>query len=151
MELNVYTAEKFERNKWRYIILASVMAIVVFVCIYYKNRWWIVFMFLILWWYIYLCLINVKETKLKITDEWLILWDKLIPRITLTWYVIEINKSDQQIKNIVLLSEKYHSIHTISDSIDNIKTFLTHLNEYLPMVWEYDQTNLEKIARILKL
>ena len=151
MELNVYSAEKFERNKWRYIILAFVMAVVVFVCIYYKNRGWIIFMFLILWWYIYMCLINIKEIKLKISDEGLILWDKLIPWTILTWYVIEINKHDQQIKNIVLLSEKQHSIHTISDSIENIKNFLAQLDEYIPMVWEYEQTNLEKLSRILKL
>ena len=151
MELNVYSAEKFERNKWRYIILAFVMAVVVFVCVYYKNRGWIIFMFLILWWYIYMCLINIKEIKLKISDEGLILWDKLIPWTILTWYVIEINKHDQQIKNIVLLSEKQHSIHTISDSIENIKKFLVQLDEYIPMVWEYEQTNLEKLSRILKL
>lgn len=88
---------------------------------------------------------------MKITDEWLILWDKLIPRTNLTWYVIEINKNDQQIKNIVLLSEKYHSIHTISDTIENVKTFVNQLDNYLPMVWEYNQTNREKFQRVIKL
>jgi len=88
---------------------------------------------------------------MKITDEWLILWDKLVPWTVLVWYVIEINRDDQQIKNIVLLSEKNHSIHTISDSIENIKSFLTQLDKYVPMVWEYEQTKWEKLARILKL
>ena len=92
MELNVYSSEKFERGKRWYVILAFIMILVIFMCAYYKNWTWIILMFLILWWYIYLWLINVKEIKMKITDEWLILWDKLIPRTNLTWYVIEINK-----------------------------------------------------------
>lgn len=151
MELNVYSSEKFERGKRWYVILAFIMILVIFMCAYYRNWTWIVLMFLILWWYIYLWLINVKEIKMKITDEWLILWDKLIPRTNLTWYVIEINKNDQQIKNIVLLSEKYHSIHTISDTIENVKTFVNQLDNYLPMVWEYNQTNREKFQRVIKL
>lgn len=151
MELNVYSSEKFERGKRWYVILAFVMALVIFICIFYRNLTWIILMFLILWWYIYLWLINVKEIKMKITDEWLILWDKLVPWTILVWYVIEINRDDQQIKNIVLLSEKNHSIHTISDSIENIKSFLTQLDKYVPMVSEYEQTKWEKLARILKL
>ena len=151
MELNVYSSEKFERSKRWYVILAFVMILVIWMSIYYTNWTWIILMFLILWWYIYLWLINVKEIKMKITDEWLILWDRLIPRSKLTWYVIEINKDDQQIRNIVLLSEKYHSIHTISDTIENFKAFVAQLDNYIPMVWEYDQTNREKFQRIIKL
>lgn len=151
MELNVYNTEKFERWKRWYVILAFVMALVIIICIFYTNWTWIVLMFLLLWWYIYLCLIRVEEIKMKITDEWLLIWNKLIPWTTLTWYVIEINKDDQQIKNIVLLSEKSHLIHTISDSTDNIKAFLTELDNYISMTWEYDQTRWERLARVLKL
>ncbi len=151
MELNVYSSEKFERGKRWYVILAFVMILVISICVYYTNWTGIILMFLILWWYVYLWLINVKEIKMKITDEWLILWDKLIPRTKLTWYVIEINKNDQQIKNIVLLSENYHSIHTISDTMENIKAFVAQLDNYIPMVWEYEQTNREKFQRVIKL
>lgn len=151
MELNVYSSEKFERSKRWYVILAFVMILVIFMCAYYRNWTWIILMFLILWWYIYLWLINVKEIKMKITDEWLILWDKLIPRTKLTWYVIEIHKDSQEIKNIVLLSDTQHSIHTISDTMEHIKSFLTELDNYIPMVWEYNQTNREKFQRVIKL
>ena len=151
MELNVYSSEKFERSKRWYVILAFVMILVIFMCAYYRNWTWIILMFLILWWYIYLWLINIKEIKMKITDEWLILWDKLIPRTKLTWYVIEIHKDSQEIKNIVLLSEKQHSIHTISDTMENIKSFLAELDNFIPMVWEYNQTNREKFQRVIKL
>lgn len=151
MELNVYSAEKFERSSWRYVILAFVMVIVIIMCIFYKNVTWIILMFLVLWWYIYLGLINLKEIKLKLTDDWLILGDKLVPWTKLTWYVIEINKETQEIKNIVLLSEKNHSIHTINDSKQNLEWFLKQLNNYLPMEWEYHQTTWDKLARFLKL
>ena len=151
MELNIYNAEKFERSSWWYVILAFIMVIVIIMCIYYKNVTWIILMFLLLWWYIYLWLINLKEIKLKVTENWLMLWDKLIPRIKLTWYVIEINKDTQEIKNIVLLSEKNHSIHTILDSKEHIAWFLEELNNYLPMTWDYHLSTRERFARFLKL
>ncbi len=151
MELNIYNWEKFERNKRRYTILAAIIIIVLWICIYYKNLTWFILIFIVLWWYIYLWLVNFKEIKLKITENWLILWDKIIPRTTLTWYVVEIDKETQQIKNIVLLSEKRHSVHTISDTPENIKLFLSQLDNFIPMVSEYDQTTREKLARILKL
>jgi hypothetical protein len=151
MELNVYNVEKFERGKWWYVIFAFIMVLVIAICIYYTNWTGIVLMFLILWWYIYYWLINVYEIKMKITDEWLLVGEKLIPWTTLTWYSLEINKSDQQIRNIILISEKHHSIYTISDTIENIKSFLTELDNYVEIVWEYDQTKWDKLARILKL
>lgn len=151
MELNVYNTEKFERNRWRYVILAFIMVIVIIVCVFYKNLTWIILMFLVLWWYIYMWLINLKEIKLKITENWLVMWDKIIPRTKLTWYVIEVDKNSQEIKNIVLLSEKNHSIHTIADSKENIEWFCAQLDNYTTMVWEYHQTTREKFARILKL
>ena len=151
MELNVYNVEKFERGKWWYVIFAFIMVLVIAICIFYTNWTGIVLMFLILWWYIYYWLINVYEIKMKITDEWLLVWEKLIPWTTLTWYSLEINKSDQQIKNIVLISEKHHSIYTISDTVENIKSFLAELDNYVEIVWEYDQTKWDKLARILKL
>lgn len=151
MELNIYSAEKFERGKWWYVILAFIMIIVIIACVYYKNLTWIILMFLVLWWYIYVWLINLKEIKLTIKDDWLVLWDKLVPWTNLTWYAIEISKDTQEIKNIVLLSEKNHSIHTIIDSKENIEWFLTQLDNFLPMVWEYHQTAREKFGRFLKL
>jgi len=151
MELKVYNSEKFERSKWRFLILALVIILVLWLCVYYKNWTGFILIFLVLWWYIYLWLLNVKETFLKVTEEWLILWGKIIPRSNLQWYVIEINKDTQEIKNIVLILEKSHSIHTISDTVENIKSFLVQLDNFIPMLWEYDQTTREKLARVLKL
>lgn len=107
-------------------------------------------MFVLLWWYIYVWL-NLKEISLTITEEWLVVWEQIVPWAKMTWYVIEINKETQEIKNIVLLYEKSHSIYTIMDTPDHIKNFLSQLDNYLPMTWEYQQTRLEKLARILKL
>ena len=150
MILNVYGAEKFEKGKWRYVILALIMVCVIWVCIYYRNWTWIILMFVLLWWYIYVW-INLKEITLQITEEWLVIWEQIVPWGKLTWYVIEIRKDTQEIKNIVLLYEKSHSIYTILDTPDHIKNFLSQLANYLPMTWEYQQTRLEKLARILKL
>lgn len=151
MTLKVYNSEKFERGKWRYVLLSLVIILVLWLCVYYKNWTWFILIAIVLWWYIYLWLLNLKETTLRVTEEWLIMWGSIIPWNNLKWYVIEIDKKTQAIKNIVLLWDKNHSIHTISDTIDNIKWFLTQLDKYLPMVWDYNQTAWEKLARVLKL
>ena len=49
-------------------------------------------------------------------------------------YSLEIDSKKQKIKNIVFITPKYHSIHTINDTDNNIKTFLQELNNYLPMI-----------------
>ena len=95
--------------------------------------------------------VNFKEIKLKITEDWLFLWDKIIPWTSMVWYVIEIDKNTQEIKNIVFLSERNHSIHTIVDSKEHIAWFLTQLDKFLPMMSEYKQTTREKLIRVLKL
>jgi len=42
-------------------------------------------------------------------------------------------------------------IYTIHDKKDHIKEFLTEINDHLQLVSEYNQSSLEKLARILKL
>ena len=64
---------------------------------------------------------------------------------------MEISPEQQQIKNIVFLTEKSHMIYTFDDSLEHIKLFLVELDEYLPMLSDFHQTSFEKLSRKAKL
>lgn len=151
MELKVYNSEKFERGKLWYIGFASVFVIIFLVSIFYKNIVWAILMFFLLGGYLYYGIINNQEIKIKITDDWLIIWDRLSNRKNFTGYSLEIDPEKQNIKNIVFITQKHHNIHTISDSNENMRKFLEQLNKFLPMIGEFPQTFWEKVSRKMKL
>lgn len=151
MELKVYKSEMFNRNKLRYIIFSSIFIIIFLVSIFYKNIVWAILMFFLLGWYLYYGIINNKEIRLKITKEWLIIWDKLLNWSNFSWYTLEIDTKKQTIKNLVLINKNGHNIHTINDTEENIHNFVENLNNFLPTIWEFPQTFREKAARRMKL
>lgn len=76
---------------------------------------------------------------------------KIYPWSSLTGYTIEIDRNTQLIQNIVLLSKTSHTIHTINDEKERIRDFILMLDKQIPMIGEYNQTFLEKMARKFKL
>ncbi len=151
MELKVYNWEKFEREKLRYIVFSSVFIIIFILSAFYKNIVWIVLMFFLLGAYIYYGIINIQETKIKISENGLLIWEKILPWSNLIGYCIELEPKKQIIKNIVFLSQKWHNIYTIDDDEKNIKEFLKNINEILPMLPDFQQTFREKVSRKMKL
>jgi hypothetical protein len=150
-DLKVFSSEKFERSKTRYLIFACVFILIIWLSIFFKNIVWVVLMFFLLWAYIYYGIIDVQEINIRVTENWLIIKNNIIPWTNILWYCIEINQETQEIKNIVFIHTKWHSIHTIIDSEENLKQFLTTLSMYCPMLQEYKQTFREKFARKIKL
>ena len=150
-KIKAYSSENFERNKLRYIIFSSVFIIIFTVSIFYKNIVWAILMFFLLGWYLYYGIINNKEIDIKITKNGLMFGSKISHWTKYNGYSLEIDPIKQEIKNIVFIAQKYHNIHTINDTDDNIKLFLNELNNYLPMIWEYNQTFREKASRKMKL
>ncbi len=151
MELKVFNWEKFERNKTRYIIFASIFILIFVLSAFYKNIVWIILMFFLLGAYIYYGIININETTITISENWLLVWTKVIPWNNLVWYCIELEIKKKTIKNIVLVHQRWHSIYTINDSEENIKMFLETLNQTLPILSDFPQTFREKIIRKIKL
>lgn len=151
MELKVYSSEKFERNKIWYIVFSSVFIVIFLISIFYKNIVWIILMFFLLWAYIYYWIINIQEIKLKISNNWLLLGERIIPWNSIIWYCLEIEDKKQRIKNIVLVSQKWHNIYTINDEQKNIELFLQNIDQSLPMLSDFPQTFREKISRRMKL
>lgn len=151
MELKVFNWEKFERDKVRYIVFASIFILIFILSAFYKNIVWIILMFFLLGAYIYYGIININETTITISENWLLVWTKVIPWNNLVWYCIELEIKKKTIKNIVLVHQRWHSIYTINDSEENIKMFLETLNQTLPILSDFPQTFREKIIRKIKL
>lgn len=147
MELTVYNWEIFERTIVRYLWFSVVLILILVLSILNNNvPWAIIILFLIGWYFYYSSTIN-KKTSIKISESWLLIWDKIRFWNTLTWYILEVNKNNWEIKNIVFLSVKNHNIYTISDNIDNLKTFIESLEQYIKMLPSFEQTFREKIMR----
>lgn len=151
MEIKAYNSEKFERNKRWYVVFSGIFILIFVVSIFYKNIVGTILMFFLLGGYLYYGIINNQEIKIKITDNGLVLNNKIINWTNFVWYSLEIDPKKQIIKNIVFVSQKYHSIHTINDNNENIKSFLQELNKFLPMIGEFPQTFREKASRKMKL
>jgi len=147
MELIVYNWEIFKRTIVRYIRFTIILILILVLSILNNNApWAIILLFLIGGYFYYSSTIN-KNISIKITENWLVIWDKIHIRNNLTWYVLEVNKNNWEIKNIVFLHTNSHNIYTIFDSIDNLKIFIENLENYIKMQPWYQQTLLEKIMR----
>ena len=151
MSVLVYNWERFQRSKVRYLIFAVIFASVFVLSILNNNIVGAVLIFFLLWGYFYYSTINNQVIKMTIDTNQLMIWNKTYPRNTFTWYVVEINSKDQNIKNIVFLTAKWHLIYSFDDSIDHVRVFLLELDNFLPMLGDFHQTTLEKISRKLKL
>ncbi len=151
MSVLAYNGEKFQRNKVRYLVFGVIFASVFVLSILNNNIVGAVLIFFLLWGYFYYSTINNQVIKITTQDNQLVIWTKSYPRNSFTWYVIEIYPTNQQIKNIVFLMEKWHIIYTFDDSLEHIRLFLLELDKYLPMLGDYHQTAFEKFSRKIKL
>lgn len=88
---------------------------------------------------------------MKILDSGLQVSNKIFPRSSVAGFVLEFDTKAEKIKNIVIISGDTHTIHTIHDSDENLKSFINTLSNYKPLLEKYDQTTREKILRRLKV
>ncbi len=151
MKISVYWAEKYDRNKLRYIVFSIVFSWVIILSIFTKNVPWAILLFFLLWWYFYFSVSNRQIIDMEITNDWLKIWNRIYNRILIKWYVLEVDIKTQKLKNIVIVFDNNHYIHTLADSEENIKNFVITLNDFIQMLKEYKQTSMELFIRKLKL
>ena len=151
MNVLVYNGEKFQRSKLWYLVFAVIFASVFVLSILNNNIVGAVLIFFLLGWYFYYSTINNQIVKITLDKTQLLIGNKWYLRNLFVWYVVEISPEQQQIKNIVFLTEKSHMIYTFDDSLEHIKSFLLELDEYLPMLSDFHQTSFEKLSRKAKL
>lgn len=88
---------------------------------------------------------------MKILDTGLQVGNKIFPRSSVAWFVLEFDTKAEKIKNIVIISNSTHTIHSIHDTDEALKSFIAELSNYKPLLEKYDQTSREKILRRLKI
>ena len=151
MSVLVYNGEKFQRSKVWYLVFAVVFASVFVLSILNNNIVWAVLLFFLLGWYFYYSSINNQVIKMTIDKNQLLIWNKTYLRNSFAWYVVEIYPKTQKIKNVVLLTQKWHIIYTFDDTLEHVRSFLVELDNHLPMLGDFHQTTLEKFSRKIQL
>ncbi len=151
MEINVYNWEKKERWRRRYVIFALVLIIVIGLSLRKNNIIGVIVLFFILWAYFYYNSVGNQLIKIRLETNHLTINKKIYSREFFKWYSLEIEKKSQELKNLILIHEKWILIYTFEDSKEQIKNFLIEINNNLPLTSQYEQWSLEKLARILKL
>ena len=147
MELTVYNWEIFERTIVRYLWFAVILILILILSIFNNNAPWAIIILFLIWWYFYYSSTINKKISIKTSESWLLIGDKIRLWNTLNWYILEVNKNNWEIKNIVFLSTNNHHIYTISDNIENLKIFIESLEQYIKMLPWFEQTFREKIMR----
>ena len=152
MELKVYEWEKFERSKVWFLVFAFVILLVIILSILIENILWWVLVFLIAWGYIFYITKTNDTIKMITWKQALQIWKMTIPYENLSWFVLEYHIEKKKIHNIVIIDNKKHyEIYTIKATEKNIENFANELNDYIPMLDNYEQKIMDKFIRKLKL
>ncbi len=151
MEVLAYSAEKFQRGKRRYVIFATIFAGIFLLSIFNGNYVGAILIFFLLGGYFYYSVAHIKVVTLHIEANALRVGTALYPWSSFTWYTLEIETKTQLLKNIVFVSAKNHAVYTFDDEPEHIRDFVLALDKYLPMMESYDQSNLDKMIRRMKL
>lgn len=152
MELEVYNWENFERGKMWFLGLTLIVLVFVIFSILSSNITWWVFLLLIFWCYIFYITKSNNTIKMIIWKNALQIWKIAFPRNDLSGFVLEYHTKKEKIHNIVIIDKNKRSeIYTIKDTEKNLENFVNELNEYIPMLDNYEQTTMDKFIRKLKL
>lgn len=152
MQLKVYAWEQHQRWKiWLIWMLTFIIIFIIFLFFHLDFLWIIIFLISI-WWYLYVYLKSQKIIDLIILDEWIKIWDNFVSWNSLSWFVLELDKTTNQIKNIVFVRNNWnYEIYTINDSLENLEKFYNTLIQYIPILDWYDMNFIDRLIRILKL
>ncbi len=152
MSIRVYNWEHFERGTWRFVAFATALALLIGISIFYADLFGAIVLFLFTGAYILFSLTKSKHITLHIRDTWLAVDTRLWPRQNLTSFVVEINETSQEWKNIIIiLQNNDHMIFSFDDQPEQQKTFIAELQQYIPLVESYPQNSMDKMVRKLKL
>jgi len=151
MKLQVYNSEIFERGALWYILFSVFFVFFILVLLLSNNYVGVITLCFFLWGYMIFSISILEPTDLMISEKYLRIWKKTYSWSTIQWFVIEVHKDREEIKNVVLIAEWNHYIYTIKDTPENVRAFLVELNDYSPLLNWYPQTTLQLLFRKLKL
>lgn len=151
MAVKLYNSEYFQRGPRWYVAFSTVVVGVLLLSLFNNNLVGAVLLFFLLGGYFYYSISSNQDVSANVEKHALVLGKKTYARSMMRGYVLEIDKQTQKIKNIVFVFPKSHMIHSFKDEKENIKEFIVELNEYLPMLGDFEQSFLQKLVRAAKL
>ncbi len=156
LTLKVFSGEKHERSQTWWIIFFVVVAILILTSLWFTGfRGFLEVMIIgmIVSGYIFFTLFGVKEVDMKIEENGILVGEEFIPWEQLAWYVLEVDSKTYQPRNIVLVFANWgYRILTISEpDSETLENFLNNLSQFLPRLGGFDQSFVERLARILKI
>ena len=156
LTLKVFSGEKHERSQTWWIIFFVVVAILILTSLWFTGfRGFLEVMIIgmIVSGYIFFTLLGVKEVEMKIEENGILVGEEFIPWEQLAWYVLEVDSKTYQPRNIVLVFANWgYRILTISEpDSETLENFLNNLSQFLPRLGGFDQSFVERLARILKI
>ncbi len=108
-------------------------------------------MLLVLWWYIFLNLTQNKIISIQLTEDGIIIDNKLYPYENFEGFSIEIDENNNY-KNLILLKNSNPSIFTIhTKDKEFLQSFVSFLSSKIPFVTDFDIGFVNKFLRFLKI
>lgn len=147
----VHNGEHFERGKTWYIVFSLVLLSLIVVSVFFENFFGAIILFLLVGGYILFALMRNKKISLRTSDQWLVIADKLIPRMQLSGRSIELEAATGEWRNLVILTRWEKIIFTVDDSAENMKAFAEDISTHLSLAESINYTFTEKLIRKLKL
>lgn len=151
MQLTVYNTEVYSRSKLWYIGFAIFFTFLIVVLLLSTNYIGVITLCFFLGWYMVFSIKSLEPINLEISETYLRIGQKTYSWSSIQWFVIEIHKNKEEIKNLVLLIDNVHSIYTIKDVPSKTKDFLMELNQHANLLNNYPQSTLQLFIRKLKL
>lgn len=152
MEIRVYNWEHFERTKWWFVAFAVVLASIIWLSLFFANLFGAIILFLFTWAYILFSLTKNKHINLTIRDTGFVVDTRLRPRQWLDSFVVEVDTKTQEWRNIIVVQKNNdHMIFTFDDDAQKRTAFVSELQTYIPLIENYPQTTMDKIARKMQL
>lgn len=152
MQVRVYNGEHFERTRGWFIGFAAVLAFVIGLSLWFVNLFGAIILFLFTGAYILFSLTKNKHINLTIRDTGFVVDTRLRPRQSLDSFVVEVDATSQQRKNlIIILKNNDTMIFSLDDTHENKQAFISELQQVIPLIETAPQTTMDKIVRKLKL
>ena len=156
LTLKVFSGEKYDRSKTWWIVFFVIVAVLILTSLWVTGfRWFLEVMIIgmVVSGYIFFTIFGVKEVEMKIQENGIGVGEEFIPWEQLSGYVLEVDSKTYHPKNIVLVFSNWgYKILSINEPDPKIlSNFLINLSRFLPRLWGFDQSFVEKLARVLKI
>ena len=151
MKISVFNSETFERWTLRYILFSSFFIFFIILLLISNNYVGVITLCFFLGWYMVFAVSILEPINIEVSANFLRIKNKHYSWSSINWFVIEIYKDKQEIKNIVLIIDNKPNIYTVNDSKQNTRDFLVELETHVDMYDHYRQSGMQLFLRKIKL